>query len=198
MSPALHVNEILPGIFSWSAYSAEHRCELTSQAVRNDLDFLLFDPLPVSAEILDGFRPIPPSAVVLTNDNHERAAVEWKERFKIPVYGPAGSRMQIRGLREVHSGSSPFSGWEVQSLAGGAPNELAWLLPERSLAVFGDAVVNLRDRQLELLPAKYCENSVCLRESIAHFIRRPFEHAVFAHGTPLLAAAAAKISKLIA
>lgn len=194
----LQVNEILTGIYSWFAYSAEHRCELTSQAVRHGVDFLVFDPIPLSAAVTDRFPPVPPSAVVLTNDNHERAAVEWSQRFLIPVYGPAGSRMPIRGLREILPGSSPFSGWEVHSLAGGAPNESAWLLPERSLAVFGDAVVNLPGRQLELLPAKYCENPALLRTSVAHFALRHFEHAVFAHGTPLLANASAKIAALIA
>lgn len=197
MASTPQVHEILPEIFEWSAYSPQHRCELTSHAVRHDRDFLVFDPIPLPADVMDRFLSAPPSAVVLTNDNHERAAVEWSERFMLPVYGAAGSHQQIRKLREVRPGSSPFSGWEVHSLPGGAPNESAWLLPERSLAVFGDAVVNLRERQLELLPTKYCEDAARLHAAVAHFARRHFERAVFAHGTPLLTDAAAKIAALI-
>ena len=61
--------------------------------------------------------------------------------------------------------------------------------------VFGDAVVHLPERGLELLPDKYCTDPAALRISLAGV--PAFERAVFAHGQPLLTGASAKVAALL-
>ena len=64
--------------------------------------------------------------------------------------------------------------------------------------LFGDALVHLPSRGLELLPDKYCTNPVALRLALQSLVQRvPFENAVFAHGSPLLGNARAAIAALL-
>jgi glyoxylase-like metal-dependent hydrolase (beta-lactamase superfamily II) len=199
MSVATLVREILPDVFRWEAYSPEHKVELSSHAVRHGFEFLLFDPISLSAEALDWFPLSPPTAIVLTNENHRRAAVEWRERFGAPIFGPDGAEVMTPRVQPLNIELRPFKEWEMVPLPGGAAGETTFLLPEKSLAVFGDAVVNLPGRGLELLPAKYCLDQSRLRDSLAGLLDRfTFANAVFAHGAPLLGEASSRIAELCA
>jgi hypothetical protein len=92
----------------------------------------------------------------------------------------------------------PFPEWRAFPLAGGGPGETAFFLADRSLMVFGDAVINLPGRNLELLPPKYCSNADSLRASVLQLTAsHPFEHAVFAHGSALIGNAAQRIQEMV-
>jgi len=63
------------------------------------------------------------------------------------------------------------------------------------LMVFGDAVVNLPGRGLELLPDKYCQNPAQLRVSLKSLPR--FGRAIMSHGEPLMDRASEHIQALL-
>jgi glyoxylase-like metal-dependent hydrolase (beta-lactamase superfamily II) len=193
---ATTVSEILPGVFRWAAFSPHHKVELASHAVWDGRTLLVFDPIPLAAEVFDWF-PVPhaPDAIVLTNENHERDARHWRELFPLAVWAAPEAQCALAGVRWLAEGPAPFPGWEVFFLPGGAGGETAWLCSGLSLMVFGDAVVNLPERGLELLPAKYCRDPAELRRSLANL--PPFERAVFAHGQPLVSAASERIAALL-
>ena len=199
MVAAQEATLIAPGIYRWSAYSPEHRVELTSHSVYHAGVMLVFDPIPVSPEVLDWFpTPVAPSAIVLTNGNHPRSAREWQERFACPVWGPRGATVDTVAVRPLDRDKWPWSDWQIHPLTGGGPGETAFYLPPRKLAVFGDAVVNLPGRPLELLPDKYCTSARTLRESLAQLIdRAEIETALFAHGNPILQSAGELIQCLL-
>lgn len=186
-----------PDCLRWSAYSPAHKVELMSHAVRGaDGRYLVFDPIPLSESAwrrwpLDGLV----SAIVLTNGNHERAAGAWRSRVGCPVFGPAGVPWEQEGIR-VAEGRVP-GGWRVVPLPGGAPGETSWRLDSSGLVVFGDAVVNLAGRGLELLPAKYCTDPAELRKSLELLTREGFERAMFAHGDPIGERACERIRALV-
>lgn len=190
--------EILPGLHRWAAFSPEHKVELTSHSVWDGQSLIVFDPIPLAAEVFDWF-PVPhaPDAIVLTNENHERDASRWRERFPLAVRAVPEARLALDGVRRWDTTAPPFPGWEIIPLPGGAGGESAWYCPAKSLAVFGDAVVNLPERGLELLPAKYCRDAVRLRASLRALRTRPFANAVFAHGQPLLGDAGARLAALL-
>ena len=185
--------EIAPGIFRWAAFSPFHRVELTSHAVLAETCLMIFDPIPL-AEPAGIRRRVGAvrTALVLTNGNHERAAGAWASLCgAVPV-------SRVPELFPAELGVTAWTdqnGWRAVPLAGGAPGETLFLHEGLSLAVFGDAVVNLPERQLELLPDKYCTDPAALRASLKDL--PPFERAVFAHGQPLLSGAAAKIAALL-
>jgi glyoxylase-like metal-dependent hydrolase (beta-lactamase superfamily II) len=185
--------EIAPGIFRWAAFSPFHKVELTSHAVLAESGLLIFDPLPLAEpEAVRRRTGEVQTSLVLTNGNHERAAAAWASLCgAVPV-------SRVPGLFPAELGVAEWTdqhGWRAVPLAGGAPGETLFLHDGLSLAVFGDAVVNLPERQLELLPDKYCTDPAALRASLKDL--PPFERSVFAHGQPLLSGAAAKIAALL-
>lgn len=198
MPSASTVSEILPGVHRWSAFSPEHKVELTSHSVRDGRSLLVFDPIPLTAEVSDWFpTPCAPDAVVLTNENHERDAGAWRDRYPLAIWAASEAQITLSGVRRWDPARPPFEGWEIVPLPGGAGGETAWFHAERSLVVFGDAVLNLPGRGLEVLPAKYCRDLPMLRASLRTLVRRPFDNAVFAHGGPLLGEASSRIAVMI-
>jgi len=198
MVAATSVEEILPGVFRWERWSPEHKVVLSSHAARQGSEFLIFDPIEVSVEVLDGFPPAPPTAIVLTSTNHLRAAVTWRDRFRVPVFASAEAKLGADGVQSLATDQLPFKHWRAMPLPGGPAGELAFFLPAMSLLIFGDAVVNLEGRGLELLPAKYCVDQIRLRESVRRLTREFVAlNAVFAHGAPLLGDASARLATLL-
>lgn len=186
-----------PDCLRWSVYSPAHKVELMSHAVRGrDGRYLVFDPIPLresewSRCSLAGLV----SAIVLTNGNHERAAGAWRLRLGCPVIGPAAVAWDLEGIQAAPA-ELP-GGWRAVPLPGGAPGETAWRLDSSGLVVFGDAVVNLAGRGLELLPAKYCTDPTELRKSLELLTRPGFERALFAHGDPIGERACERVLALV-
>lgn len=185
---------VIPGVLAWAAFSPAHKVELRSHAVATGEGWLVLDPIPLAAGWPDGLGPV--RAVILTNGNHGRAADAWSARG-IPVWAPAGVEIDDARVTRRHGEADGFPPDALPvALPGGAPGETAWWFPRISLVAFGDAVVNLEGRGLELLPDRYCTDSVRLRRSIRTRLPERFANAVFAHGTPLIGDADRRVTGL--
>lgn len=190
MKPAEFVHDVAPGIWEWSAYSEEHRVELTSHAVRIGDGLDLIDPIAISEKALESIVTQGPIRRILqTNANHPRHSEWFAERFGVSVDGANALTQRSSGAGWEWTGG----GWCVWKLPGGAESELALHDLGRSFVVFGDAVVNLRG--LELLPDKYCLDPTMLRTSLAAMLEAipEFECALFAHGAAVRTQARSKI-----
>lgn len=181
MTPANRIAEPFPGIRTWSAFSTEHRVDLGSSAVLTPEGWWVFDPIPIAADA-SGPRFDRVVGIVLTNANHERDSARWCDRFGCQRWA-APDAEGIPDEVGRWTGSDPFWGWIMIPLPGGAPGEAAFLRPDRSLLVVGDALVNLPGRGLEVLPDKYCTDPARLRQSLR---RLPSVDLILpAHGTPI-------------
>lgn len=172
--------------------------ELTSHAVTCGLRAFVFDPIDVGIESLGRILSSTQVSVILTNRNHEREALNLCDQLGLPAFAihPCQSGRLLVGRLEADS--DRFSGCRWMELPGGAPGESAFFFESLSLVVFGDAVVNLPGRSLELLPAKYCDDPVRLVGSLRVLIREwRFSNAVFAHGDPLVGDADQRIAALL-
>lgn len=198
MKGATRLEQPLPGIYRWAYDSPEHRVELTSHAIRTATGVLIFDPIPLVRESVEELTAgALPAAIILTNANHVRAAATWQARLGCRVFGPREASAELAGVEPFDPTQFPLPGWTVVGLPGGAPGESAFLHSTLSLAIFGDAVVHLPGRGLEILPTKYCTNAEELRASLRHFLSQSFSHALFAHGQPLTSKASERISALL-
>lgn len=195
MAPADRLVEILPGILCWAAFSPAHRVELSSTAVRTSGGWWIFDPIPLAETAGELFTSASVAGIILTNENHERDAPAWSTRLQTALWAAPDADLALPNLRRWPTNSSRWEDWHLIPLPGGPRGETAFVLPERSLAVFGDAVVNLSDRSLEILPEKYCEDPQRLRESLRHL--PVFAQALFAHGDPLIGQASDQIAALL-
>ena len=198
---ATSVETVFPGVLRWSVYSPAHKVELTSHSVGLGDTGIVFDPIPLAAPVWDWFPPRGvPTAIVLTNENHERDLARWRALFPVPAWASPEAKLQLPWLQRWDSGpqpACPIAGWEIVPLPGGAGGEAAWFCPELSLMVFGDAVVNLAGRGLEILPDRYCTDPARLRQSLRGLVQRPFDRALFSHGNPLVRSASAQIAALL-
>jgi glyoxylase-like metal-dependent hydrolase (beta-lactamase superfamily II) len=193
------IEPVLPGVLRWAAFSAEHKVELTSHAVVREGRLFVFDPIPLAASARAELeRCGRPFAIVLTNENHERATAEWRERWQVPVWAAPGAALSLPGVLRLPVEQGMWESWRVHDLQGGAGGEIAVRWAEESLVVFGDAVFNLPRHGFDLLPEKYCRDVRLLRERLRCLVGEPFERALFAHGAPLLGGASARVAALVA
>jgi hypothetical protein len=196
--PARSFQEIQPGLFRWEFYSPEHKVELSSHAVLADGKLLCFDPIPLADEPFAQLSACGrPAAIFLTNENHERDCVAWRERWQTPIWAAPDAALTVKDVMRFQPGRRECGEIDLHFLEGGAGGEVAFRFNSRSLLIFGDAVVNLPLRKLELLPAKYCRDQQGLRRSLAKLVREPFEHMAMAHGMPVLGKAHEKLVTLL-
>lgn len=191
---ATHSRQILPGVWHWSVFSPHHKVELASSAIRTRSGWWIFDPIPLhsSGEIFLLGEPI--AGIVLTNANHERNAQSLAARWKTTIWANPDAHLNFKVIPTSETSSLLQEDWAVVSVPGGALGETVFHLAEKALLVIGDAVVNLPERGLELLPEKYCEDQIRLRQSL--LLLPECEHALFAHGTPIIGNAYKKLQAL--
>jgi glyoxylase-like metal-dependent hydrolase (beta-lactamase superfamily II) len=183
--------EPLPGVVRWTVFSPGHKVDLASHAIRTGERWTIFDPIPVRFAIAPPWDvDASPLEIVITNANHERAIGAWRRTAR--VWAPPG--VSAPGAVNLTADNAP-PGWRAFPLDGGAPGETALHDASRNMMVFGDAVVNLAGRALELLPERYCTNPAGLRKSLSTLPR--FDVALFAHGDPLVGNASDRMRALL-
>lgn len=193
---ATELKQVLPGVFQWSAFSPEHKVELTSHAVLNNGQLYIFDPIELAErprEVL--LRQGEVAAVILTNENHERSAGFWREWTRAKIWSAGEVSISLADVQHWPGGQRQWLDWELLPLPGGPAGETAFYWRERSLVVLGDAVFNLSQHGFDILPEKYCQDHDKLREGLVELTKLEFQTALLAHGRPLLADASNRVRK---
>ena len=192
------------GLFEWSAYDPAVKVDLHAHALVVGRELVSVDPIALRREAreelfaaagVSGF-----GLILLTNGNHARAAREFRRQFGVPVCAPEGARAALRADGVVDVNEPPPRGLETVALPGFGPGEVAYHSPADGGTLFvGDALINLpAPPGFSLLPEKYCENLKVARGSLRRLLDLSFERILFAHGTPLVAGARAKLEHLLA
>ncbi|MEO8426684.1 MAG: hypothetical protein ABI651_06180 [Verrucomicrobiota bacterium] len=198
MLQAESIQRILPGVFRWEIFSAEHKVALCSHAIVVSGRLICFDPVPLADAPFDELsRQGGPSAIVLTNENHERDCALWRDSWRVPIWADATASLTIAGVQRFERHQSQWQDWQLHRLVGGAGGEIALQQPSDSLVVCGDAIVNLPTRGLELLPDKYCRDPASLRNSLRKLVSQPFDRLMLAHGTSVLENASDRVAALL-
>ena len=188
------MDEILPGLYHWTALHERIRVRVSSYYVADGAGTLIDPMLP--EEGLDWFRyRSRPERIVLTNRHHYRHSGRFVEAFDCPV------RCHESGLHEFEGGPSVggFSfGDEVApgivALEVGAicPDDTALHIGVGDGALaFADALIRGRDGSLGFVPDAYMGDDPegvkrGVRESVRAMLERDFDHLLFAHGAPLV------------
>lgn len=189
----------LPGVRRWHAFNPAIRVEWACHALQtSDGSWVMVDPIGGPADLgWHGKGRGEVVAIIATNGNHERAALEWERETRVRLWAASGSGLNSPAWHQLPLGPGWQDDWVVEDLTGGGPGEVALRIPGMDLMVFGDAVVNLAGRSLELLPDRYCTDPARLRESIRRLVHTPFGRAVFAHGNPIEDGASRRIGSLL-
>ena len=200
MGPASDIEPVARGISLWRLYDSSVKADLFSTALETHSGIYLIDPIPLAADALgDLAARAKIVGIILTNENHERAAAQFAERFKAPVYVDAelASVSKMPGTVPMRDESFP-AGLTAIRIEGGPAGETAlqWADGDGTMVV-GDALINFEPHGFALLPAKYCSNLKVMRRSLLKLLDYPFERMLFAHGLPILSHARERLELLL-
>lgn len=195
MTIAAELHRVTPALFYWQAYEPAVKCDLSSVAVATAEGLILIDPIALAEP---SELPAEPAAILLTNANHERAAMWWRERCGARIFAPA---IALDGLdivpdRILEEGDLAPGGFRVVSIEGGAPGETAYV--GNGLVCVGDALIHLDSHGFDLLPPKYCTNPQMLPRSLRKLLSCDFDILTFAHGKPLTHQPRERLADLLA
>ena len=202
MPRAQEVDEVSPGILVWQAYDSKVKADLFSAALETDAGTYVVDPIPLGPDGLLSLRAHRKTAgVFVTNANHARAAAEFAKTFSIPIYAHEelrGSPDFLQATR-VKDGEVFSQGLTAVAIDGGPAGETALHYKDNGgTMVLGDALINFEPHGFGLLPAKYCLNANLMRRSLGKLLDYAFERMLFAHGTPIVSGAHARVEQLLA
>jgi len=199
----LHASEIepvSPGISIWRRYDPSVRADLFSTALETASGTYLVDPTQLAPEALAELAgQAKVAGVIVTNENHERAAAQFSERFAVPVYVSVAlmSAMRLPSTAPVQDKSFPAALTAVE-IEGGPPGEIAiHSVAGNGTMVIGDALINFEPYGFALLPAKYCSNFKVMRQSLSRLLDHSFDRMLFAHGLPILSHARERLEQLL-
>lgn len=196
------IDEVSPGIFVWQTYDGTVKADLFSTALETPSGTCLVDPIPLDEESLLGFgaqRKV--SGIWVTNANHARAAADFARTFSVPIYvhedllghadfPKATAISECEGLAQGVTGIA---------IDGGPQGEMALHYNAGGgTMVLGDALINFEPHGFGFLPAKYCRNARLMRRSLRKLLDYAFDRMFFAHGTPILSGARARLERLLA
>jgi hypothetical protein len=196
------IDEVFPGIFVWQTYDGIVKADLFSTALETASGTYLVDPIPLDEESLLVFgAPRKVCGIWVTNVNHARAAADFARTFSVPVYVHDDLRGQgdFPNATAVSDGEGLAQGVTGIAIDGGPTGEMALHYnASGGTMVLGDALINFEPHGFGFLPAKYCRNARLMRRSLRKLLAYSFDRMLFAHGTPILSGARARVEQLLA
>jgi glyoxylase-like metal-dependent hydrolase (beta-lactamase superfamily II) len=184
----------------WSVYEPSVKCEIGCTALKSSSGWVVIDPVPLSQAAWDELlAEAPLRAILLTNGNHVRDAASLSKRHKVPIVTAPDTRRDITELRPEVTllPGELLYGIQAIPIPGATPGETAFY-SNSGVMILGDAVINTAtDRDLELLPDKYCTDAKQNRESLRKLLAFDFQILTMAHGMPLTKNAKVKLAALL-
>jgi hypothetical protein len=201
VSIADEIEPIARGIVIWRSYNAAVKADLFSTALAAGARTYLIDPIDLAAEAMADLQNQGPiTAIVVTNENHERAAGRLADKFRVPIYLHADvlattSLSRAEPIRDRHVFDHELT---VVVIDGGPGGEIAiHSKADGGTMVLGDALINVEPYGFAVLPAKYCSDAKTLRRALPTLLDFSFERMLFAHGTPILSGARQRLEELL-
>ena len=188
------------GLWLWQAYDPTTKADLSSSAVKNDDLLFLVDPIPLAPAAFDELKGLAPvSAILVTNSNHPRSAARFAEELDTAIFASDQAAKQFPNSNaRISRGGEIVPGLTAIPIEGAAPGEVAFHFAQAGgTLVVGDALVHFEPHGFCLLPAKYCSDQRLMRASLRQLLDWRFERLLFAHGTPILRAARARLGTLL-
>lgn len=188
-------------MFLWHVYDGKVKAELFSTGLRTPAGTYLIDPIPLAPDAETALRIHGKiSGIFVTNANHARAAVRFARMFAIPIFVHADllSTADFPNATGLPDGKTVSEGVTGIGIDGGPLGEMA-LHDEQGAGtiVLGDALINFEPYGFGLLPPKYCRDARQMRRSLKKLLDYQFERMFFAHGTPILSGARARLEQLL-
>jgi len=197
MLRATEIETLSPGVVFWRFYDPTVKADLFSTGLETAAGTFVIDPIPLTAAFMSRLAS-KTIGLIITNENHERAAAAFAEEFQVPVYSALRSIHGIAELVAVRENRPLAPGLTAISIDGAPIGEIAvhWEASGGTL-VIGDALINFDPHGFTFLPPKYCQDFKKMRRSLEKLLEYRFERILFAHGTPIVSRARQRLEQLL-
>jgi hypothetical protein len=185
------VNEILPGVWHWTAFHENIGADVSSYFVERAA--ALIDPM-LPPDGVEAFRGREPEVILLTNRHHYRHSDRFTEEFACPVLCHEAGLHEFKGGPPVQGfafGDDVANGVLALEVGALTPEETAFHVDAGAGALsFGDAVVNVPGNGLAFVPDKLIgDDPEAVKEGLHESFRRLLAHdfaaLLIAHGMPM-------------
>jgi glyoxylase-like metal-dependent hydrolase (beta-lactamase superfamily II) len=200
MTRADEIQRIADDLWYWAAYEPSVRTDLTCCAHRIGRQLILVDPIDLSSQARTGLESIgSPAAIILTNGNHLRASLRFRERYRIPIYASeeAANELRFQPDELLIGDRQLFGCLEIIQLPGAGPGEVAIYHQERGHLSVGDILIHLPGYGFSLLPEKYCISPALARAALDRLGKKSVRTLTFGHGLPIISNAGERLAALI-
>src|SRR6266404_7369174 len=192
---------ILGDVLTWSWFSEPHGYNFNGLLIPDPRGNLCIDPVEPSDEVLSELAAKGVAKILLTNRNHVRAANRIRERTGARSYihpdDAAYAKAQGALLDgELHHGEK-VGPLEVIGVSGKSPGEVAFLWPERTCLIVGDAVNGDPPGHLKLLREKVIDDPARLRRSIQQLLALDFDTILVGDGASIVGDAKSRLRELV-
>jgi glyoxylase-like metal-dependent hydrolase (beta-lactamase superfamily II) len=195
------LSSVSPSLVVWQAYDSAAKADLFSTAIVTPGGVYVVDPIPIKPHLLGEHLDLGRiRGLILTNENHWRAAREFSARFSAPILAAAGAVPASCDIevRVLQNGIKIDSALLVTAIEGAARGEIAIFHDaDGGTLILGDALINFEPYGFSFLPARYCANQRQMRRSLRSLLNFKIERILFAHGTPITANAGARLRQLL-
>jgi metallo-beta-lactamase superfamily protein len=194
------LSRVGPDLFLWQAYDPKVKADLFSTALLTPAGLLIVDPISLAGAAINELQQIAAVVgIIVTNSNHARASLEFAKRFSAPLFA---RRESLKGKKvpftEVRNGDGICAAVDVIAIDGAAPGEIALhYASNNGTLIVGDALINFEPHGFSLLPKKYCSDEKEMRRSLGKLLAAKSVRMLFAHGTPILSGATARLHRLL-
>jgi glyoxylase-like metal-dependent hydrolase (beta-lactamase superfamily II) len=196
MPRALELEPVVPGIFLWRYYDPSSKTDLFSTGLQTEAGTFLIDPIALGPDAMTDLNQV--AGIIVTNENHLRAAAQFAEKFHVPIYAEATVAAALTGATPIDLKSQFAPGLTAISVNGAAAGEIAiYWEAEKGTVVMGDALINFEPYGFTFLPSKYCSNFKLMRSSLKKLLDCSFERMLFSHGEPILSHARKRLEALL-
>lgn len=185
------MNEILPGVWHWTALHEKIGFDVSSYFVERAA--ALIDPM-LPPDGVEAFRGREPEVILLTNRHHYRHSDRFTEEFGCPVLCHEAGLHEFEGGPPVQGfafGDDVANGVLALEVGALTPEETAFHVDAGAGALsFGDAVVNIPGNGLGFVPDEYIGDDPeavkeGLREAFRRLLAHDFAALLVAHGVPM-------------
>jgi glyoxylase-like metal-dependent hydrolase (beta-lactamase superfamily II) len=156
------LKELSSNVYQWSEFSNEKTINFNGYYVSYLGEAVIIDPPFLSDDGISELKKIikekPNSslkAIMLTNVNHDRMCLKFKEVFNVPVYihEKDASALDFQADHTFCNDDVEFFGFEVIHLSNQkSPGECAFYLKGEKKMFIGDALIGRVPGELNLLP----------------------------------------------
>lgn len=156
------MKQILADIYTWSWFSTEKGWDFNSHIICKGNEKVLIDPvIATPSDEKEIERLAPYQGLIITNRDHTRESLKWKERLQVPIFMHAldAPLIDLKVDHEFQDGDLlPCHLKVIHIPHNKSPGESALYLESEGILILGDALVGKPDGGLTLMPPeKYAD-----------------------------------------